>query len=46
MGARGLDFEAHVVRHLLNLEAPYTYGGTHDIHGLVLGKILTRENAF
>ena len=46
LGAGGLDFDNHVVRHLLNLEASSTYGGTDEIHGLVLGKLLTRESAF
>jgi glutaryl-CoA dehydrogenase len=46
LGAHGLDFENHVVRHLLNLEASSTYGGTDEIHSLVMGKALTRESAF
>lgn len=45
-GANGIDLRTHVVRHMLNLEASYSYGGTHEIHGLVIGKILTGENAF
>ena len=36
----------HVIRQMLNLEASSTYGGTHEIHGLVLGKTLTQESAF
>ena len=31
---------------MLNLEASVSYGGTHEIHGLVVGKELTRESAF
>ncbi|HEY8141430.1 MAG TPA: acyl-CoA dehydrogenase family protein [Kofleriaceae bacterium] len=46
MGAHGIDLANHVARHLLNLEASFTYGGTHEIHALVLGKILTGESAF
>jgi glutaryl-CoA dehydrogenase len=46
LGAKGIDLDEHVMRHLLNLEASYSYGGTHEIHGLVVGKELTRENAF
>ena len=38
MGAQGVDLAEHVVRHLLNLEASYTYGGTHGIHALVLAR--------
>lgn len=45
-GAHGIDLRTHVARHMLNLEASYSYGGTHEIHGLVMGKILTGENAF
>jgi glutaryl-CoA dehydrogenase len=46
LGANGVDFNHHVIRHLLNMEASYSYGGTHEIHGLIVGKELTRENAF
>jgi glutaryl-CoA dehydrogenase len=46
LGANGVDLKTHVARHMLNLEASYSYGGTHEIHGLVIGKILTGENAF
>jgi len=46
LGANGIDLDRHIMRHLLNLEASYSYGGTHEIHGLIIGKELTRENAF
>lgn len=46
LGAAGVDLDRHVVRHLLNLEASYTYGGTNEIHGLVMGKTLTGLHAF
>jgi glutaryl-CoA dehydrogenase len=46
LGANGIDLDQHIMRHLLNLEASYSYGGTHEIHGLVVGKELTRESAF
>jgi glutaryl-CoA dehydrogenase len=46
LGANGIDLDQHINRHLLNLEASYSYGGTHEIHGLIVGKELTRENAF
>jgi alkylation response protein AidB-like acyl-CoA dehydrogenase len=46
LGANGIDLDRHVMRHLLNLEASYSYGGTHEIHGLIVGKELTRESAF
>jgi glutaryl-CoA dehydrogenase len=46
MGAHGIDVNNHVIRQMLNLEASLTYGGTHEIHSLVLGKTLTQESAF
>lgn len=46
LGANGVDLDRHIMRHLLNFEASYSYGGTHEIHGLVVGKELTRESAF
>lgn len=46
LGANGVDLNRHVIRHLLNMEASYSYGGTNEIHGLIVGKELTRESAF
>lgn len=46
MGAHGIGLNNHVIRQMLNLEASSTYGGTNEIHGLVLCKTLTQENAF
>jgi glutaryl-CoA dehydrogenase len=46
MGAQGVDLDNHVIRQMLNLEASSTYGGTHEVHSLVLGKTLTQESAF
>lgn len=46
LGASGIDLDRQVIRHLLNFEASYSYGGTHEIHGLVVGKELTHESAF
>jgi glutaryl-CoA dehydrogenase len=31
---------------MLNLEAVYTYEGTHDIHTLIGGRDITGEDAF
>jgi len=31
---------------MLNLEAVNTYEGTHDIHGLIVGRGITGINAF
>ncbi len=45
-GANGIVNEYPVMRHLMNIEAVYTYEGTHDIHTLVLGQYLTGIPAF
>jgi glutaryl-CoA dehydrogenase len=46
LGANGILLEYPVIRHMLNLESVYTYEGTHEIHTLVLGKMLTGQSAF
>ena len=46
LGGNGISDEYHVMRHMLNLEAVNTYEGTHDIHGLILGKAITGQSAF
>ena len=45
-GGNGVSDEYHVIRHALNLEAVNTYEGTHDIHGLILGRAQTGIAAF
>ncbi len=45
-GGNGISDEFHVIRHVLNLEAVNTYEGTHDIHGLILGRAQTGLQAF
>jgi glutaryl-CoA dehydrogenase len=46
LGGNGISDEYHIMRHMLNLEAVNTYEGTHDIHGLILGKTITGHGAF
>jgi len=46
LGANGIVDDFPVIRHLLNLESVYTYEGTHDIHGLVVGEAITGIAAF
>ena len=46
LGGNGISDEYHIMRHMLNLEAVNTYEGTHDIHGLILGKTITSYSAF
>jgi glutaryl-CoA dehydrogenase len=45
-GGNGIADEFHVIRHMMNLEAVNTYEGTHDIHGLILGRAQTGIPAF
>ena len=45
-GGNGIADEYHVMRHMLNLETVNTYEGTHDIHGLILGRSQTNLQAF
>ena len=46
LGGNGIVDEYDVIRHVMNLEAVNTYEGTHDIHGLVLGRAQTDIAAF
>jgi glutaryl-CoA dehydrogenase len=46
LGANGILVEYAAMRHMANLESVYTYEGTHDIHGLVLGQDLTGFAAY
>jgi len=46
LGGNGIVDEFHVIRHLVNLETVNTYEGTHDIHGLILGRAITGLQAF
>ena len=46
LGANGILAEYQAMRHMANLESVYTYEGTHDMHTLVLGQVITGFNAF
>jgi glutaryl-CoA dehydrogenase len=46
LGANGIVDDYPVIRHMLNIESVYTYEGTHDIHGLVIGEAITGIGAF
>jgi glutaryl-CoA dehydrogenase len=46
MGANGIMSEYSVMRHANNLEAVYTYEGTHDMHLLIIGEKVTGISAF
>ena len=46
LGANGIADEFQAGRHFCNIEAVYTYEGTHDIHTLIVGEALTGLPAF
>jgi glutaryl-CoA dehydrogenase len=46
LGANGILVEYNSMRHMANLESVYTYEGTHDIHGLILGQAVTGIAAY
>ncbi|CAN5819534.1 acyl-CoA dehydrogenase family protein [soil metagenome] len=46
LGGNGILVEYSAMRHMANLESVYTYEGTHDIHGLILGQDITGIPAF
>jgi glutaryl-CoA dehydrogenase len=45
LGANGILLEYQSMRHMSNLESVYTYEGTHDIHGLIVGEEITGISA-
>ena len=45
-GGNGISAEFHVMRHAINLETVNTDEGTHDVHGLILGRAITGIAAF
>ena len=45
-GGNGISADFHVLRHAINLETVNTYEGTHDVHGLILGRAITGHAAF
>ena len=46
LGANGVVDDYPPMRHMANLEAVYTYEGTHDVHTLALGRAATGHDAF
>jgi len=46
LGANGIVDDYPVIRHMMNIESVYTYEGTHDIHGLVIGEAITGIPAY
>lgn len=45
-GGNGVTGDYRVIHHVINLESVKTYEGTHDIHGLILGREITGIQAF
>ncbi|TVP76799.1 MAG: acyl-CoA dehydrogenase [Gemmatimonadales bacterium] len=46
LGGNGILVEYASMRHMANLESVYTYEGTHDIHGLIVGQAVTGIAAY
>ncbi|MFM7693250.1 MAG: acyl-CoA dehydrogenase family protein [Actinomycetota bacterium] len=46
LGGNGITLEYPVIRHMNNLESVFTYGGTHEVHTLVVGGAVTGVQAF
>ncbi|HEX2164456.1 MAG TPA: acyl-CoA dehydrogenase family protein [Thermoanaerobaculia bacterium] len=46
LGANGIVDDYPVIRHMMNIESVFTYEGTHDVHGLILGEAITGIPAF
>jgi glutaryl-CoA dehydrogenase len=46
LGGNGILLERHVVRHMLDLEALYTYEGTDSVSALIVGREITGLSAF
>lgn len=46
LGANGITGDYPIMRHMCNLESVYTYEGTHEMHTLILGELITGLRAF
>jgi glutaryl-CoA dehydrogenase len=46
LGGNGILLENHVMRHMADIEAIYTFEGTETIQTLVVGRDITGESAF
>jgi glutaryl-CoA dehydrogenase len=45
LGANGIVDDYQAMRHMVNLETVRTYEGTHDVHTLILGEVITGHRA-
>ncbi|MFC2033305.1 acyl-CoA dehydrogenase family protein [Chloroflexota bacterium] len=46
LGANGISLDYSPIRHMMNIEAEYTYQGTDEIHTLIIGQDITGFSAF
>jgi glutaryl-CoA dehydrogenase len=46
LGGNGLLLDHHVIRHMGDIEAIYTYEGTEEIQTLLVGRDITGISAF
>jgi glutaryl-CoA dehydrogenase len=46
LGGNGILLENHVIQHMTDIEAVYTYEGTADIQTLIVGRNITGASAF
>lgn len=46
MGGNGLLLDYHLARHFTDMEAVYTYEGTHEVNTLIVGREITGIAAF
>ena len=46
LGGDGITLDYPVMRHMSNLESVLTYEGTSEVHTLILGQVITGEQAF
>jgi glutaryl-CoA dehydrogenase len=46
LGANGISLDYSPIRHMVNLDAVFTYEGTDDMHTLIVGRDITGFSAF
>ena len=46
LGANGITEDYSPMRHMANIEAVYTYAGTHEMLSLILGQEVTGMSAY